>query len=154
MRTLKNTNGFTLIEVMIAIVVSGIGIIALYAMQTAATRGNSAAFSQTRVTVLANNQIERLIRQPWTGSADLTVGAIHALNLDQYLNETANPAEAMYRLRWRVLDNDPLENVKRIDMRGYDLNPGSGGAIKTMDDFDGTFGDHPMVVLTYHYYRF
>ena len=51
--------GFTLIELMIAMIVLGIGILALIQMQVAAMSGNSSANQMTIATTLAQDQIEQ-----------------------------------------------------------------------------------------------
>ena len=63
MASLYNQRGFTLIEVMIAVAVFSIGIVALYSMQINAIRGNSHASTITEISNIAREQIERLISE-------------------------------------------------------------------------------------------
>jgi len=55
-----NKQGFTLLEVLIAISVFSIGILAVAAMQGSATRGNRLGNELTQATALAQMQIEEL----------------------------------------------------------------------------------------------
>ncbi len=55
-----NNNGFTLIEVMIAIMVLTIGLLGAGAMQLSSTKGNANACDMTEATNLALNQIESI----------------------------------------------------------------------------------------------
>lgn len=55
---LKDSSGFTLIEVMIAAVVLAIGLLSLAAMQVAAVKANYQAKKNTLAVSLAENQIE------------------------------------------------------------------------------------------------
>ncbi len=54
-------NGFTFIEVMVAIVVLGIGICALYAMQTTTIRGNAGAIALTELSTRTAGQLEHIV---------------------------------------------------------------------------------------------
>ncbi len=58
---MKNNNGFTLIEVMIAIVVLTIGLLGAAAMQLSSVNGNAHASNMTEATNLAMDQIENIL---------------------------------------------------------------------------------------------
>ncbi len=59
--TKNNNSGFTLIEVMIALVILLIGILSLYGMQITSIKGNSAANQVTTASTLALDQIEQIL---------------------------------------------------------------------------------------------
>ena len=61
MRVLSKDNGFTFIEVMVALVVLGIGISALYAMQTTSIRGNAAAIALTELSTRTAGHLEHIV---------------------------------------------------------------------------------------------
>jgi prepilin-type N-terminal cleavage/methylation domain-containing protein len=61
MLTTTKENGFTLIEVMIAIVVLSIGIFSTYHMQVSSIQGNANASRLTGASTLALDQIEQIL---------------------------------------------------------------------------------------------
>ena len=61
MKIIRDTRGFTLIEVMVAIAVLTIGIFSLYSMQTTAISGNSTANGITVASTWAGDRVERLL---------------------------------------------------------------------------------------------
>ena len=75
--TVYNDNqGFTLIEVLMAMVIFLIGILSVAAMQTNATRGNIAANKSTRGFTWCSDRMETLMRLPYTEplAGDLAIG--------------------------------------------------------------------------------
>ena len=65
MTTLKNNQGFTLIEALIAMFVLSIGILALNVMQVTGIKGNTTANKLTIASTLAGNCYERLLNMPY-----------------------------------------------------------------------------------------
>lgn len=63
-----NTPGFTLIEVLIAMAIFSVGILALYTMQLTAIRGNSTANHIGVAMSVLNSQIESLMNDSYAGS--------------------------------------------------------------------------------------
>ena len=68
-----NNKGFTLIEVMIAIVVLSMGILAIAIMQITAIKDNSTAFSRSFANDISRTFLEELKRLPFD-DANLTAG--------------------------------------------------------------------------------
>ena len=62
---LREDKGFTLIEVIIAISILTFGILAVGAMQGAALRGDSYAYSRTEASTWAQDQLEQLMSMPY-----------------------------------------------------------------------------------------
>lgn len=71
---LQTKNGFTLIEVLIAIAVFSVGVLAVATMQISNTKNNTTANIMTQATMLARAQIEQLKNEDIATSADLTMG--------------------------------------------------------------------------------
>jgi type IV pilus assembly protein PilV len=65
----NNKNGFTLIEVMIAIVILAIGMLAVAKMQISAVKGNSDAIGFTEATGFAQNKMEELVNLAYNDPA-------------------------------------------------------------------------------------
>jgi type IV pilus assembly protein PilV len=70
----NNNKGFTLIEIMIAIVVLSIGILAISIMQIKAIKGNSNAFSRSYANDISRTFLQELKRLPFD-DANLTAGS-------------------------------------------------------------------------------
>jgi len=94
--------GFTLVEVMIAMAILAIGILAIAAMQITATTGNGEARKRTEALSWANNQMEILRSIPY----------------DSLTNGQA--ARGAYNLNWTVnnvdLNNDGVNDSKVISV--------------------------------------
>ena len=102
MRTLKNENGYTLIEVLIALTIFAVGLLAVAGMQTSAIRMNSTAGNLTNLTTWGMDKIEELIALPYS---------------DDLLDSAGNPHQELlgnYTISWTVIDNNPVTNTKNI----------------------------------------
>jgi len=102
MRTLKKTDGYTLIEVLIAITIFAVGMLAVAGMQTLAVRLNSTAGKLTNLSMLGMDKIEELSALPYS---------------DPLLDPTGNPHQELsgdYTISWTVIDNNPVTNTKSI----------------------------------------
>lgn len=74
----KHEAGFSLIEVLVAIAVMAIGILAVAAMQIKAIQGNAQANDQARAVALAEERLESLMLIPY----NTATGALHPLLVD------------------------------------------------------------------------
>ena len=109
MRTLKKEEGFTLIEVLIALTIFAVGLLAVAAMQTTSIRVNSSAGKMTTRITFAQDQMEKFLimpyTSPWLEAADPdSAGNTHTLaqNADGYV------------VSWTVTDNIPISNKKTV----------------------------------------
>lgn len=96
--------GFTLIEVLIALMIFGVGVLSLGLVIPMATKRVTSAGVQTRASSLAAERAETLLTLPY-GDSQLTSG-LHA--------DPANPIEGSYYVQWTVTDNQPQPNCKRV----------------------------------------
>lgn len=96
-----NDNGFTLIEVLIAMVIFALGILAVAQMQIRALHANADAFSQTEATMWACNQAEILIGLPFADTGLNSTGGVFT---------TPGPVDPnnKYNLSWKITDDSPL----------------------------------------------
>lgn len=103
---LKSQKGITLVEIMVAVLIFGVGI--SLAMRTVpessviTTRGRNI----TIATNLAAEKVEELMSVAW-GDADLNAGN-H--------NDADNPIESHYQRSWTVADDVPIEGMKRVSV--------------------------------------
>ena len=99
-----NDRGFTMMEIMMALIVIAIGVFSLTALIPAGTRSNAKSGQQTRGSELASITMERLLATPFT-DPDLDAGS-HS--------DTANPYPGGYYVTWDVEFDQPIDNCKRI----------------------------------------
>ena len=112
-------SGYTIIEVLIALAIFSIGILAVSAMQINAINHNASARLQTEETAVGVHWMERLIARPWDHDE---------------LDQGGNPHEvevAPYTVTWNVTTPDPGDPVfeglpvKRIVLTVSSANPNS-----------------------------
>ena len=128
------SQGFTLIEVLMALAIFSIGILAVGAMQISATRGNSSAGNVTSNLTWAMDRLEQLMMLPY-GHADLTAGnhSVAAGNLaldsdgidndsDGRIDEAGETGNIA--IQWTVTDNTPVNRNKTIQITVSRTGPG------------------------------
>jgi Tfp pilus assembly protein PilV len=96
--------GIGLIEVVIAILIFGLGIAAALRTVPDSNRATMRAEHLTMATNLAQEKIEDLMGSPFA-DAGLTAGT-HA--------DAGNPLERIYTRRWTVTDNVPMSDMKQV----------------------------------------
>ncbi|OEU50130.1 MAG: hypothetical protein BA871_04040 [Desulfuromonadales bacterium C00003096] len=97
----SNQKGFSLIEILIAITVFSIGILALGKMQITAIKGNSFANDLTMATTLAQDKAEELTGLPYD---------------DPLINADGNQANGRYNISWNIANDYPINNTKTINI--------------------------------------
>jgi prepilin-type N-terminal cleavage/methylation domain-containing protein len=111
MNLLKDTQGFSLVEVLIAIVVLAVALMGLATLQVRCIRSNDLANRTTQATNLAQVKLEELIFRSATGehfSAGVTVD-------DE--NPVAVPADdqgAIFTRSWEFVDDSPVPASRTI----------------------------------------
>jgi prepilin-type N-terminal cleavage/methylation domain-containing protein len=109
---MRGQHGFTLLEVMIALAIFAIGILAVSAMQISSINVNAGARMQTEATNVASDAMERLLALPYDHNQ---------LDADVTINPHSQPVGA-YTVEWTVTTpavGDPVYGdmaVKMIDM--------------------------------------
>ena len=64
----RNNSGFSLLEVVVALAIFAIGILAVGSMQLTAIKGNSSADVHTEAVTVATDQMERWMALPYEGT--------------------------------------------------------------------------------------
>jgi prepilin-type N-terminal cleavage/methylation domain-containing protein len=116
---MSGEKGYTIIEVMIAIAIFSIGILAAWALQNSATRGNTVARNLTIAAACASDRLEQLIQLPY-GHADLLAVAHTPAqttdgidnNFDGEIDEAGESGPLS--ITWLVTDNTPMPQTKTI----------------------------------------
>jgi type IV pilus assembly protein PilV len=112
----SNEKGFSLIEILIAITVFAIGILAIGKMQIAAIKGNSFANDLTKATTLAQDRMEKLIGLSYIDPLNNDTNGNGDTGLDADANATVdhNDVDGMYNIFWNIAENCPIDNTKKI----------------------------------------
>ena len=99
----KDQRGFSLIEVLIAMTIFAIGVLALAQMQITAIRGNAFSSTTTDGTTLAQDRMERLMRLSYD-HGDLGAG------------NHGPVTQGLYNVSWNVTNNSPVPNTKTVNV--------------------------------------
>lgn len=128
--------GFTLVEIMIAICILGVGLLAVANMQTNSVYSNSLSGNTTAALTLAEDMMEDLLGMDWNDAnlSDTTFLNNFTNNVGQYLDTrldsirftdhiqtnldetgTVNgQAGGNFTRIWNIADNTPIANTKTI----------------------------------------
>ncbi len=120
-RFVSNAAGFTIIEVLFAIAIFSVGLMAMGALQTTAMMRTGDVTRKTEAWNLLAEQAERLKQLPFyqdfppqNFSADLTTG-LHALN----------SPDGRYTFQWLVVDDQPFAPQSQAAMPGVGVPAGN-----------------------------
>jgi type IV pilus assembly protein PilV len=105
MDKLKKENGFTLIEVLIALTIFAVGLLAVAALQTSAIKMNSTSNKLTNLSTLAMDQIEKLSALPYADPA-----------FDPAGNPYQNIMNNNYTVSYSVTPDSPVPNIMTIQV--------------------------------------
>ena len=113
----QSQQGFTLIEVMIAIIILGVGLLALVTMQSTGIFGNATANQITASSNWAANRIEYIMTLPYDHSDLRDANGSGAAGLDA-IGDAADGKESSpdgyYTIYWNVVEEEPMPNLKRV----------------------------------------
>ena len=103
---IKSEKGAGLVEIIVAILIFGIGISAALRILPTSNRSASRAGNLTVATNLAQEKLEELMSYPHS-DMELSSG-IHT--------DPNNPLELHYTRNWTVTDDNPVNDMKRVDV--------------------------------------
>lgn len=131
LRHQKSENGFTLVEIMIAVVVLTAGLLAVGSMQITAIEGNASAFDLKEATAIGENKIEEIMLASFTdaalndtdGDGDASLLDANSDGLDDTGNnfglddntvasaDYSDTSDPVYSVFWNVADGVPIPNT-------------------------------------------
>ncbi len=118
MKRLFNKNGFTLLELLIALTILTIGLLGLAGLHIAAIQGNVSGFKISTATAVAQERIEELKALDGS-SAALSTGA-HADDGNQVVQGIT------YNRSYTIQDNTPVSGTSTIILTITWVEPGTG----------------------------
>jgi type IV pilus assembly protein PilV len=122
--TVDKQNGFTIIEILVAISILTVGLLAVASMQVSAIRGNKLSDNVTGALTLAEDKMEYLLglnfnddelKDLVTGNnTNLSTIASGSVDHEEHnIDETGSAGGKFHRI-WNVADNEPITNNKTI----------------------------------------
>ncbi len=109
---MKKNQGYTLVEVLIAMAIFAVGFLALASLQIRSISQNASSRMATDATTMAVESMERLISLPYN----------HA-ELDQGNNPHSTPTTEGYTIEWNIQDDVPITATKTIVINVTGANP-------------------------------
>ena len=110
---MKKNQGYTLVEVLIAMAIFAVGFLALASLQIRSISQNASSRMATDATTMAVESMERLISLPYN----------HA-ELDQGNNpHSTTPTTEGYTIEWNIQDDVPITATKTIVINVTGANP-------------------------------
>jgi type II secretion system protein I len=108
----RSDNGFTLIEVLVAMTIFAVGILAVMSMQSTSTGSNARAVQITKAASFSADRVEAILSLPY---ADLVTGS---------------ESHDGFTISWVVTDDSPIIGIKKIQIT-VDNIPGVGVTTQT-----------------------
>jgi type IV pilus assembly protein PilV len=130
----QKSKGFTLIEVMIAVVILAAGILALATMQIVSIRSNAFSTEMTYATMLAQSRFEQIRNTPYD-SIPPTSGTPDT----EIVPASATSKGISYTIQRTVNDNDPTTDMKTIELDVLWQGAPAGSATGATVDFKASF---------------
>lgn len=104
---LRNSKGFTLVEVMVAIAILSIALLGLVSVTVMVIKSNSFSKEMTKATTLANDKMEDLKKSSYSGLVSGT---------DTKTDPSTDTSRLIYTKTWTVTQNSPIVGTKTIDI--------------------------------------
>jgi prepilin-type N-terminal cleavage/methylation domain-containing protein len=125
---IKKSEGFTLLEVIVAISILTVGLLAVASMQASSIRGNSFAGCVTEGTTSAADRIEKLIAFGYDDYDNSSIedrdgdgtGGLDDVGFDDdpvtQADADYQATQGRYSVFWNISDNAILNNTKRVNV--------------------------------------
>jgi len=113
-KTSQKDQGFTLIEVLIAITIFAVGLLAVAAMQTSAITVNSTAGQITTRMTWAQDKLEELMVLPYSDHLLEDLGDPPSGTDSEGESHQETTSDGYYTISWTVTNNTPIPGTKLI----------------------------------------
>jgi len=116
LRKITNQQAFTLIEVLLAMLIFAVGILAVTSMDLTSTQVNSRAADMTEATALARQKMEELLNMDFDDANLTDTNGNGLAGLDDDVTNTADFSKTSGRhtIFWNVAGNQPVNDAKTI----------------------------------------
>jgi len=108
MNLFENKQGFSMLEVLIAICLLTIAMMGLMTLQSRGIRGNDLGNRTSQAIALAQDKLEQLINE--SRSQTITVGA------DNNIAETGTGSSGIFTRSWTVENDTPVTNAQTVSV--------------------------------------
>lgn len=115
-RNSRRRDGFSLIEVMVAMLILGFGLLTVASAQLYAIKGGQFGRHRTRAVSIAQSQMEQLQSLSWTSAGLTPVGWTGGTNIATNVNAPINQVEQTYLVQSRVTNVIPGQ-TRALDVR-------------------------------------
>jgi len=127
-REMSGENGFTILEVLIAISIFAIGLLAVAALQITAFQGNRVGDELTKATMLAQMQVEALKGADFS-SATLVPG--NYVDANNPIDETGANGGRFTRT-WTIANNTAFSRLVTVTVGWTTMGVGGGGGNRSV----------------------
>jgi prepilin-type N-terminal cleavage/methylation domain-containing protein len=119
-KNLKNRSGFTLVELMMAIVMLSFGLLGLAGLMVSSTQVQQLSTTRSQMTLVAESKLEELRSYGMTAATDplrarLNVGGSMAAAMANYADSAQAPGGRWYYRRWQVVND--IAGIRRVNLR-------------------------------------
>jgi len=140
--TPENQTGFTLIEILVAITIFSVGLLAIAGLQISAINFNRGSNDRTAGVAIAQDVLEQILSRKGDDPLITSAKAISAWNLDPAYDANGNitlPGSGTLRARYTVIRNPaspaPMDKISTITVQVIDQQ----GRTTTMTGFKRTY---------------
>jgi prepilin-type N-terminal cleavage/methylation domain-containing protein len=118
--TSRERAGFTLVELMMAIVMLSVGLLGMAGLMVSSTQVQQLSTSRSQMTLIAESKLEELRSYGQTAATDplrvrLNAGGSVAGPIAGYADSAQAPGGRWYYRRWQIVDD--IAGMRRVNLR-------------------------------------